>query len=148
SFVAPVIRNSVRPVLVAGTDFHEESEIRNILIAYDGSLHSARALLVAAELASRPGTKCTLVSVVPTQEAGWEILGPAEAFLEHHGVNPEKKIEISTRPSSVISDLVANGNIDLLIMGAYGHTPIREVLFGSTTEKILSHCSVNVILQS
>jgi nucleotide-binding universal stress UspA family protein len=33
-------------------------------------------------------------------------------------------------------------------MGAYGHSPIREVLFGSTTERILSHCSANVILQS
>jgi len=148
SFVSPVIRNSVRPVLVAGTAFHEENDIRNILVAYDGSLHSARALLVAAELASRPGTHCTLVTIVPTEDAGLEIIAPAEAFLEHHGVATEKRVELSTKPSSVISSLVASGNVDLLIMGAYGHSPIREVLFGSTTERILSHCSVNVILQS
>jgi nucleotide-binding universal stress UspA family protein len=148
SFVAPVIRNSVRPVLVAGAEFREGSEIRNILIAYDGSAHSARALWVAAELASRPGTNCTLAAVVPTAEAGDEILAPAEAFLEHHGVVPRRQVEINTKPSSVISDLVASGNVDLLIMGAFGHTPIREVLFGSTTERILSHCSVNVVLQS
>ncbi len=148
SFVAPVIRNSVRPVLVAGMDFREGSEISNILVAYDGSIHAARALLVAAELASRPGTNCTLVTVVPTEEAGREILAPAEAFLDHHGVHPEKRIEVTTKPSLVIAELVAAGGVDLLIMGAYGHSPIREVLFGSTTERILSHCSVNVILQS
>jgi nucleotide-binding universal stress UspA family protein len=91
---------------------------------------------------------CTLVTVVPTEDAGWEILAPAEAFLEHHGIKPEKRIEVTTKPSLVIADLVASGNVDLLIMGAYGHSPIREVLFGSTTERILSHCSVNVILQS
>ncbi len=148
SLVAPVIRHSVRPVLVAGNDFREESEIRNILVAYDGSSHAARALMVAAELAARPGTNCTLVAVVPTQEAGREILDPAEAFLQHHGVSPGKQVEVSTKPSSVIGGLVASGDVDLLIMGAYGHSPIREVFFGSTTERILSHCSVNAILQS
>jgi nucleotide-binding universal stress UspA family protein len=148
SLVAPVIRSSVRPVLVAGTEFQEESEISNILVAYDGSSHSARALLVAAELAARPGTNCTLVTVVPSEDSSGEILAPAEAFLAHHGVIPKKQIEVSSKPSSIISGLVASGDIDLLIMGAYGHSPIREVLFGSTTERILSHCSVNVILQS
>jgi nucleotide-binding universal stress UspA family protein len=148
SLVAPVIRSSVRPVLVAGTEFREENEIRNILVAYDGSSHAARALLVAAELAARPGANCTLVTVVPSEDAGWEILAPAEAFLAHHGVIPRKQVEVSNKPSSVISRLVASGNVDLLIMGAYGHSPIREVLFGSSTERILSHCSANVVLQS
>jgi nucleotide-binding universal stress UspA family protein len=148
SLVAPVIRSSVRPVLVAGTEFQEENEIRNILVAYDGSTHSARALLVAAELAARPGTNLTLVTVVPDEDSGTEVLAPAEAFLAHHGVAPRKQIEISSKPASVISGLVASGDFDLLIMGAYGHSPIREVLFGSTTERILSHCSANVILQS
>jgi len=148
SLVAPVIRNSVRPVLVAGTEFQEENEIRNILVAYDGSAHSARALLVAAELARRPGTELTLVAVVPSEDSGAEVLTPAEAFLAHHGVTPRKQVEVSSKPASVISGMVASGGVDLLIMGAYGHSPIREVLFGSTTERILSHCSANVILQS
>jgi nucleotide-binding universal stress UspA family protein len=148
SLVAPVIRSSARPVLVAGTEFQEEGEIRNILVAYDGSTHSARALSVAAELAARPGANLTLVTVVPSGDSDTEILAPAEAFLAHHGVTPRKQIEISSKPASVISDLAASGNVDLLVMGAYGHSPIREVLFGSTTERILSHCSANVVLQS
>lgn len=148
SLVAPVIRSSARPVLVAGTEFQEESEIRNILMAYDGSTHAARALLVAAELAARPGAELTLVTVVPSEDSDTEILAPAEAFLAHHGVVPRKQVEVSSKPASVISDLVASGNVDLLIMGAYGHSPIREVLFGSTTERVLSHCSANVVLQS
>lgn len=148
ALVAPVIRNSVRPVLVAGTEFSEESDIRNILVAYDGSQHSARALSVAAELGSRPGTHCTLLSVVPTEDAGPEIVSPAESFLEHHGIAVDTRIEISAKPSAVVSDYVLSGKVDLLIMGAYGHSPIREVIFGSTTEQILSHCTISVILQS
>ncbi len=148
NLVAPVIRSSVRPVLVAGSEFREASDIRNVLVAYDGSSHSARALLVAAELAARPGVNCTLVTVAPSEDLGREILGPAEAFLFHHGVVPKKQITVSSKPSDVICGLVASGGVDLVIMGAYGHSPIREVLFGSTTERILAHCAANVILQS
>ena len=44
--------------------------------------------------------------------------------------------------------LIQERSTDLLVMGAYGHSPVREVLFGSTTEKVLSHCSASVVLQS
>ena len=45
--VSATIHGSVRPVLVAGREFRE---IRQILVAFDGSVHSSRALIVAAEL--------------------------------------------------------------------------------------------------
>ena len=133
AWIAPVVRRSVRPVLVAGTGVREGADVRNILVAYDGSTHSARALLAAAELAARPGVECALATVAPSDEAGQELIAAADAFLLHHGITPKKQIILSSKPSDVISGLVASGGIDLLIMGAYGHSPIREVLFGSTT---------------
>jgi nucleotide-binding universal stress UspA family protein len=148
ALVAPVIRGSVRPVLVAGPEFPEGSDIRRILIAYDGSPHASRALKVASELASRPGVKCTLVTVAQSEEAGEDILAPAEEYLLNHRITPQKRIMSGSKPSDVICDLVSKGEVDLLIMGAYGHSPIREVLFGSTTERILTNCAANVILQS
>ncbi len=148
SLVAPVIRGSVRPVLVAGPEFREGGDIRNILVAYDGSSHAARALRVAAELAARPGVGCTLLTVAQSEDLGHEILAPADAFLSHHGILAKKQVRVSSKPSDVICGLVASGGMDIVIMGAYGHSPIREVLFGSTTERILSHCAANVILQS
>jgi len=77
-----------------------------------------------------------------------EILAPAEAYLSHHGVVPQKRVVVGSKPSSVICGLVSSGGVDLVIMGAYGHSPIREVLLGSTTERILSQCTANVILHS
>jgi nucleotide-binding universal stress UspA family protein len=148
SAIAPIIRNSVRPVLVAGSEFREESNIHKILVAYDGSMHAARALPAAAELAARPGVQCTLVTVATSEEQGQEILASAEAFLQHHGVDSNKKIIINSKPSEEICKLAASGDADLLVMGAYGHSQIREAIFGSTTERILAHCGINVILQS
>lgn len=148
SLVAPVIRGSVRPVLVAGSEFREEGDIRNILVAFDGSPHSARALKVASELAARPGVHCTLITVAHSDEFGREVLAPAEEYLSYHGITPQKRVIVGAKPSDVICGLVESEGIDLVVMGAYGHRPIREVLFGSTTERILAHCSTNVILQS
>jgi nucleotide-binding universal stress UspA family protein len=148
SLIAPVIRNSVRPVLVAGKEFQEENDIQRILVAYDGSAHSARALLAAAEIAGRPGVDCLLTAVSSSEEEGTELLRPAEAFLAHHGVAPRIRVVAGAKPSEVICGMVAEGKADLVIMGAYGHSPIREVLFGSTTERVLSHCAANVLLQS
>lgn len=148
SSIAPIIRDSVRPVLVAGSEFKEESNIHKILVAYDGSIHASRALPAAAELAARPGVQCTLVTVASSEEQGQEILAPAEAFLHHHGIVSNKEIIISSKPSEEICKLAASGGADLLVMGAYGHSQIREAIFGSTTERILAHCGINVILQS
>jgi nucleotide-binding universal stress UspA family protein len=148
SWIAPVVRDSVRPVWVAGAEFKEGGEKCNLLIAYDGSAHAARALLPAAELAARPGVDCMLVTVAQTAESGKDVLAPAEAFLQHHGIVPRTQVLMGSKPSEVICELAASGGTDVLVMGAYGHSPIREVLFGSTTEKILTHCAANVILQS
>ncbi len=146
--VPSIIRSSIRPVLVAGRKLPEGGDVRNILIAFDGSVHSGRALLVAAELGARPGVSCQLVNIAVSNDLGEETLTPAEAFLCNHGVSPKKQVIIGTRPSDLICGLVTKANADLLIMGAYGHGPIREMLFGSTTERVLSHCEASVILQS
>lgn len=148
AWIAPVVRSSVRPVLVAGTEFREGSDIRNILVAYDGSLHAARALLAAAELAARPGVQCELVTVAQSEGLGREVLEPAEAFLSHHGVAARTMAIVHSKPSDVICEFAASGGFDVIVMGAYGHSPVREMLFGSTTERILAHCKTSVLLQS
>jgi len=146
--VSQIIRNSTRPILVAGNKPREGKEVRRILVAYDGSVHAARALPVAAELGSRPGIECTLVTVSSVEEEGQETLAPAEAFLYHHGVTPHKQVVIGSKASEIICEITVSSQADILVMGAYGHTPVREMLFGSTTERVLSHCGTTVILQS
>lgn len=148
SLISPAIRNSIRPVLVAGTEFKEESDVQRVLIAYDGSPHAARALLAAAEIAALPGVDCLLVTVAQSQAIGQDVIAPAIDFLVHHGVTPRTQVATGSKPWEVIRGMVTIGNADLVIMGAYGHKPIREVLFGCTTERVLAHCATSVILQS
>ncbi len=145
--VPQVIRGSIRPVLVSGEKF-QAGEALHLMVAFDGSIHAGRVLAVAAELGKRPGVNCTLVTIAATEDGGAETQAPAEAYLVHHGVVPKKQVVLGAKPSEIICELVANAKADILIMGAYGHRPMREMLFGSTTERVLSHCAATVILQS
>jgi nucleotide-binding universal stress UspA family protein len=142
--IPSVIRGSIRPVLVAGKQFRA---VHRMLVAYDGSVHAARALAVASELGSRPGVECTLANIGSSEESGKETLGPAESYLYHHGITPRKRIIVGSNASELICELVTSTEADLLVMGAYGHSPIREMFFGSTTERVLSHCGSTVVLQ-
>ena len=146
--VSQVVRSSIRPVLVTGQAFPPEGEVHRVLVAFDGSLHAARVLPAAAELGTRPGVECTIVTVAPSQEAGLEVIEPAEAFLYHHGLVPKKQVILGTRASDLICEVAASMRADMLVMGAHGHGPVREMLFGSTTERVLSHCGTTVLLQS
>src|SRR5262249_9380276 len=139
------IRGSIRPVLVAGQTVRP---VNHVVIAYDGSLHAGRALIAAVELARRTGVHCTLVNIAQSEEIGAEILAPAEAFLYHHGIKPRRKVVVGGKPSDLICEVVESEKGDFLARGAYGHRAIREMIFGSTTEQVLSHCGVPVVLQS
>jgi nucleotide-binding universal stress UspA family protein len=146
--ISSVIRGSIRPVLVAGKKFPASGDVNNVIVAFDGSNHAARALTNALMLCRGFGLNCTLMVVAPTEDAGREIVEPAEAFLRHHGLRPGKKIVIGSKPSELLCDVVSAEGSDILVMGAYGHSPIREMIFGCTTERVLSHCDAAVILQS
>jgi nucleotide-binding universal stress UspA family protein len=146
--VSTVIRGSIRPVLVAGREFPKSGAVNNIMLAYDGSIHASRALSVVLELAGGPDVECTLCTVAHSEEAGQETLAAAETFLSNHGVTSRKKVVIGARASELLCGVISAAGTDILVMGAYGHSPIREMFFGCTTERILSHCDATVILQS
>ena len=43
---------------------------------------------------------------------------------------------------------VADASVDLLVMGAYGHSRLREMIFGGVTEKVLGSMTVPVLLSN
>ena len=49
-------------------------------------------------------------------------------------------------PDEVIASQVIQRDIDLLVMGAYGHSPIRQFILGSTTTSLIRTCLVPILL--
>jgi nucleotide-binding universal stress UspA family protein len=50
------------------------------------------------------------------------------------------------RIGDVILRHVADRNADLLVMGAYGHSRLREAIFGGATREMLTDCPVPVLM--
>ncbi|MFN3535967.1 MAG: universal stress protein [Brevundimonas sp.] len=140
--VEQVVRATTRPVLVASRAF---KPIQRILLAYDGGASSRKAIEF---LVSDPAFKDFDVHVVMAGSARAENethMAWADAQLKTWGGAFTLELRAGD-PESVISDYVKLADIDLLTMGAYGHSPIRRFIVGSTTTAMIRTCMVPVLL--
>ncbi|MCB4824232.1 universal stress protein [Roseicella aerolata] len=136
-----VVRASARPVLVASRAFRP---IRRFLIAYDGGPAALKAVDFAARQAALRGLECHLVTVAPQGGAGAILDQPAE-LLRRGGLTVTAQT-LHGEPEQAIAAHVGAVEIDLLVMGAYGHSRIRTLLVGSTTTAMLRACRIPVLV--
>jgi len=144
SVVERVVRASVKPCLVTPGKFRE---INNMLIAYDGSEESSKALRAAIALAPGLGVKVTItmVAALGGEDAARELLEKAKQRAL--GGNVEANVEVlHGDPEEQILELRETIAADLIVMGAYGHTRIRELILGSTTSHVIRKATVPVLL--
>ena len=136
------VRSVHRPILVASRAF---KPIERVLIAFDGSASARKAVELAAQSHLLAGLECHLLMVgteSPTQAAQmtWAL-----ELLDAAGI----KVKAETIPGhadTVIVDYVRSHGIDLVTMGAYGHSRIRQLIVGSTTTTVVRSCLVPILL--
>ena len=136
------MRGSSRPVLVTP---REVKPLTKILVACDGSQSANRALGVAAAVAEDLGLPVIAVTASKDSGAAAKILEEAERFLEPHGLEITK-VHAGGRASEEIPKAAEKEGCDLIIMGAFGHSRVRELLLGSTTDSILRSTDIPVLL--
>ncbi|MBO0904028.1 universal stress protein [Jiella sonneratiae] len=137
-----VIRSTPLPVLVASRAFRE---IRRFMVAFDGG---RSAMAIVERLAASPllaETSCELfMAGEPSGEAG-ERLHLAERRLREAGYAASVRIAEGDA-DEVIARRVEAGGIDLIVMGAYGHSRIRHLIVGSTTTRLIQSCAIPVLV--
>ncbi len=137
-----VIRSCQHPVLVASRTF---KEIKNFVLAFDGGTSAKKAVEYAAAHPLLKGTHCYLLYVGSGNPKVESALAEAEATLKAAGY----EVTIEHRdgdPEKVIGEVVASDHIDLLVMGAYGHSHIRHLIVGSTTTAMIRTVRIPVLL--
>jgi nucleotide-binding universal stress UspA family protein len=142
STVEEVVRGCAKPVLVTP---RQERPITRILAAYDGSRTANRALSLAATLAAGLDLPLVAVCVSSDEREGRVILGEAEAYLEPHKLQLKAVLETGS-PVEAILQVAQHESCDLIIMGAWGHSRVRELFLGSTTDGILRSAELPVLL--
>ncbi|MCE9664265.1 universal stress protein [Halomonas sp. M5N1S17] len=138
--VERVLRTADQPVLLAGADFQE---ITQVLLGFDGSKPAREAMNYAIELAQRLVLPVRAVSVHHEEHVARRHLETVELYAASHKVKVDTDIRKGD-PADVILSMAQPG--DLITIGAFGEGRIREWLLGSTTETILRSAAQPVLL--
>ena len=137
-----VIRSSAKPVLVASRAF---KPIEKLLVAFDGGPSVGKAVNFLANVQGFDGLDFRLLSVGNEEAAMRKNLEAAAETLRAGGHIADIRVEPG-QPDKVIADMADAGETDLLVMGAYGHSRIRNLIIGSTTSEMIRSCRIPVML--
>jgi len=137
-----IARTWPKPLFVAARAFRA---VKRFLIAFDGGPSSLRALDYVASSPLFSDLEGHVLMAGPDTEKNRKALGNAAAALESAGMTVDTSL-IPGQVDTVIAAAVDTQAIDLLVMGAYGHSRIRSMIIGSTTSEMLRSCKVPVVL--
>ncbi|MFN7137739.1 MAG: universal stress protein, partial [Limisphaerales bacterium] len=140
--VERVIRSSIRPVLVASRKF---VAIEKFLIAFDGSPSAKKAVAYACEQSLLKGLACHLLMVGHADSGHERELEAARTQLTGAGYSVISQ-HLTGDVEKVIAETVREQQVQLLVMGAYGHSRIRQLIVGSTTTTMVRTSLVPVLM--
>jgi nucleotide-binding universal stress UspA family protein len=143
SFLTALVR--VQCLIVVAPEVKSEFSLRAIAVAWDGSRSAARAVMCAVPLLKR-ADKVFVLSVA--EDHVRVPVDGLEQYLALHGVRIVRKSGRLGPPS--VGDMLVQGVVDmgadLLVMGGYGHSHLREAFFGGVTADVLAGSPVPVFL--
>jgi nucleotide-binding universal stress UspA family protein len=142
-----VLRNTPRPVVVVPKR-PAVSECAGTLVAYDGSVQSARALqaFLASGLSVLSPVQVITIDHDSKLKAA-RIADRAIEFLRFHGVDASPlPVRSSAAPGKLFTTRAAQEHAALIVMGAYGESRLREFFSGSPTCTALKESCVPMFL--
>ncbi|MEM6302903.1 MAG: universal stress protein [Pseudomonadota bacterium] len=140
--VESVVRALQKPILTVTEGF---SEPQKVMLAFDGSAVTRRGVEMIASSKLFPGLPIVLLMSGKVSADGSNKLAWAERTLSRAGYDVNANM-IPGDAESVIATTVQKESIDLLIMGAFGHSPLRSLFFGSKTADLLRSSSIPTLL--
>jgi len=138
-----VVRKSPRPVLVTPKTYRE---FNNIVIAYDGGNEANKALKTACELFSSFTCNVTVVFVTEDDEKSSELTAEVREFVGPYQIDIHIT-RLHGEHGKAILDYADQKNTDLIVMGAFGHSRIHDLILGGTTAYIIRKSSIPILLQ-
>lgn len=136
---------SGRPILLLPAEMRERIG-RSVAIAWNGSMEAARAARAALPILAKAdrvllltGEKDKAIEPPLTDLAEW---------LDRHRIAAEMTpVALKRWPvGEQLVDEAAKAGADLLVMGAYGHSRMRETIFGGATRSVLNESALPVLM--
>lgn len=142
-----VVFDSGRPVLIIPEDVAPKAP-EHVMIAWDGSRAAARAVADSTAFLER-AKKVSIVSVTDEKELpGEDILALLASSLERHKTqSTSARIKRDGRSiSQALQDHAKSAGADLLVMGGFAHSRLRDFVLGGATSGVLRDLRMPVLL--
>ncbi|MDX8481468.1 universal stress protein [Mesorhizobium sp. VK24D] len=142
--------SSGKPILLVPKSTRATLKPKRVLVAWDANLEASRAVRESLGiLAGADEVRVVMVDPIEDERHhGAEPGADVAAYLARHGV----KVTVDRLPSSnrSIADVLRQHAIDtgaeLMVMGAYGHSRLRERIFGGVTKSMIEGASLPVLM--
>ncbi|MEX1036143.1 MAG: universal stress protein [Sneathiella sp.] len=140
-----IVVSSPRPVLIIPTAGKYRNFGKHVMVGWNNTRESSRALHEAMPFL-KMAEKVTLLSVNSTEDETDETKHIL-AHLERHGVKAEYKSGHwpDLGVGDAILDALVDYSADMLVMGAYGHSRLRQMILGGATKSILGQMTAPVL---
>ena len=143
--VTRLVATARRPVFLVPAAGGRVDLAAPVLVAWDGSIGASSALGAAVPLMQHAGEAVIL-------EVGREAVdvsaAEAAAYLSRHGVKASVQRKPGGRRSvgELIARIAAKGGFGYVVLGSFGHSPLKASLFGSVTRTLLERSRTPVFL--
>jgi nucleotide-binding universal stress UspA family protein len=144
-FLESALFQSGRPIIIVPRGYQQPLALDRVLIAWDGSIHATRAVAAAMPLLV-PGATIEVFSIEETAK-GTDFRGSALVrHLRRHGLDAvlaERRER--DLPEAIVRE-IETFRANLVVMGGYGHSRIKEFVFGGVTRLILNRMPTPVLM--
>jgi nucleotide-binding universal stress UspA family protein len=138
--LAQVLRGSPRPVVIVPRELPEG---QGVVLAYGGGREAARTLQTFQLLGLAAGEPIEVVSIHRDGAEAETVAHLAGEYLTAHGAPHRlRAIASAAPPAQVLLEEVRRARPRLLVMGAHGHHPLRDLFGTSVTRAVLRTCPV------
>ena len=139
--------SSGRPVFVVPNIHKGPAKLGKAMVCWDGGLPSARAVAGSIDILKRAG-KVEVVSIAGRNLPNEELPGfNITRHLTRHGISATlKKLPAAQDIGATLLSYAADSGADYMVMGAYGHSRLREFVLGGTTRTILGSMTVPILM--
>jgi len=137
-----VVRSTHKAIVIASRAL---KPVAKLLIAYDGGSMAMKTVDQVSRSPILDGLGCKVVMAGADTPENRKKLDDAAVILKAAGYVPEVAL-VQGAADKVISETVEKEGFDLLAMGAYSHSRLRNLFIGSTTTEMIRSCKVPVVI--
>ena len=148
AFAEELLLSAGRPLLFVPYAGHFRDAGKRVLVAWNASREAARAVSDALPILERAQSVDVVVFDPDGGDHGEVVGADIALFLARHGVNATaaRQSAPDIDVGSQILSRAADANADLIVMGGYGHSRLRELALGGATRTVLDSMTVPVLM--